>query len=155
MTTEAQPAAEPPWLAQAREYDGLSEKLPGGEPNPRIAEFFQATKFKQGDADDAWCSAFMCHVFGELGIAHPHSARARDWLGWGVPLIRPKLGCVIVFRRPDNVRATSYRKGFGHVGLWLRDASPRWAEVYGGNQNQRVGKRLYANGDVLGWRWLP
>jgi hypothetical protein len=49
---------DPPWLAIARGELGTRE-LVNGKANPKIAEYFQATGFKGGDAQDAWCSAFV------------------------------------------------------------------------------------------------
>jgi uncharacterized protein (TIGR02594 family) len=147
--------AEPVWLRVAREYDGLCETI-AGKPNPQVAEFFQATKFKGGTSKDAWCSAFMCHVFEQCKLHHPRSARARDWLEHGTRLLRPRVGCITVFRRPDpKDKPTSlktYARGLHHVTLWTKDEGS-WQLCYGGNQNNRVCLKPYPTADLIAWIW--
>lgn len=142
----------PVWLLEARKYDGLHESR--GDGPELVKQFFQATKFKGGDHKDAWCSAFLCHVFEQCGLRHPRSARAKDWLdGYGTPILRPRVGCISVFRRPDPLsKPATYHRDYGHVTLWT-SSEGSWQLCYGGNQNNRVCLKPYPTADHLGWFW--
>ena len=148
------PEIPPAWLVKAREFDGLHEKH--GTGPELVKTFFQATGFKGGDAADAWCSAFVCHVFELCDLPHPRSASAQRWLNWGYPLLRPRLGCITVFRRPDKKAQASdpdtWNHGNGHVALWLKTEGS-YQHVYGGNQHNRVCAKPYQTADWLAWRW--
>lgn len=151
------PDAEPPppWLHIARTELGVRE-YPGARANPRIVEYFSKTTLAThplGKSDEtAWCSAFMCWVFEAFGARSPRSARARDWLGWGVSLKAPRYGCVVVLwrDRPDGEQ--------GHVGLYNRRGLPVGGqlELLGGNQRPTAGQvsvASYPAARVLGYRW--
>jgi uncharacterized protein (TIGR02594 family) len=137
-------ASEPSWLTVARTYLGTRERLPNGKVNPLIAEFFQSTKFKGGDADDAWCSAFANHCMRKAGVRGSGRANARSWLDWGVALEQPTLGCVVVFSRPP-------KPSEGHVSFFV-GADKNYITVLGGNQNNAVCVRPYPRARVLQFR---
>src|SRR3954468_16024290 len=90
-----------PWMERAKRQVGTREVL-HGELNPLIRKWFvSATKFPltRVDARTPWCAAFACAMLEDAGLVSPHSARARDFLAWGVPLVRPIFGSVMVFQR--------------------------------------------------------
>lgn len=135
---------EPAWLAMARTYLDTRERLPSGKPNPLIAEFFQSTKYKGGDAGDAWCSAFANHCMAKVGVAGSGKANARSWLNWGSAAKLPSLGCIVVFARPPEPAA-------GHVAFFVGEEKT-WIHVLGGNQNNSVCIRPYPRARLLGYR---
>lgn len=137
---------EPRWMSIARDYmaQGVRERLPNGKPNPLIAEFFQSTKFKTGDANDAWCSAFVNHCMLQAGVPGSGKANARSWLDWGVAIDVPTPGCVVVFSRPPQPAS-------GHVAFYVREEQ-NWINVLGGNQANAVCIRPYARARLLGYR---
>ena len=141
------PDADPPWLQVARLELGVRERLPDGRPNPRVHEYFQATRFKGGTALDAWCSAFLCWVMERAGIASTDRAAARSWLEWGVPLDAPRVGCVAVYWRGKPNAHT------GHVGTWV-GSEGLYDRVLGGNEGDAVAVRPYAKARLLGYRWV-
>lgn len=132
-------------MAIARALDGTRELI-NGKHNPLIAEFFQATKFKGGDAGDAWCSAFANYCMQRVGVEGSGKANARSWLHWGRALKLPQPGCVVVFARPPDPAS-------GHVAFFVREEKA-WIHVLGGNQNNSVCVRPYARARLLGYR-LP
>ena len=133
----------PRWFLIASAELGVRE-VRGGE-NDRIIEYHQATTLRATEDEVPWCSAFMCWVMGQAGVASTRSAMARSWLAWGREC-RPVLGAVVVLRRTDNPRN-------GHVGLLVgqgRDGRP-W--LLGGNQSDAVSIAPFRGEDVLGFRW--
>ena len=135
----------PPWFEVARLQEGVRE-LVRGQPNPQIAEYFQATGFKGGDAGDAWCSAFANWCMREVGQRGTGKANARSWLNWGEILEKPIPGCVVVFSRPPSPAS-------GHVAFFVREDGPSWIRVLGGNQRNMVCEAPYARARLLGYRW--
>lgn len=132
-----------PWLRIAHRWSGLRELLDdSGELNPTVREFFRATRFPSElvNKRTSWCAAFVCTVLELAGVAHPHSARARDFLASPhfVPLVAPVRGCVLVFERSVSGVVSDI---YGHVAFCDRDlVSPTQAEVvaFGGNQDNAV-----------------
>ena len=97
---------------------------------------------------EPWCSLFLKWVFAQTfqpdlsGV----TAMARSWLGWGVPLDSPRVGCITVYSRAEAGPEA------GHVDLWL-DCHHGWIYGYGGNQSGAVCISTYSVQRVLGYRW--
>jgi uncharacterized protein (TIGR02594 family) len=158
MTVEQPPRQEPPrpdpgpeWLQIAMREIGTREIL-GLGMNPRIAEYYTSTDLgKVNDDAVPWCSAFANWCMREAGIKGSGKANARSWVYWGVPLLEPKLGCVVVFERPPNPAS-------GHVAFYCGRVSKKTGDdllVLGGNQGNQVRVAPYAAARVLkgGYRW--
>jgi uncharacterized protein (TIGR02594 family) len=138
---------EPLWLVVARAELGVHE-TPGADNNARVQAYFAATSMGTHTPDSVpWCSAFVNWCMKQAGIEGTHSAAARSWLDWGVPLLKPKLGCVIVFSRPLGGPQS------GHVGFYVGTNVNGAYSVLGGNQGDRVCVADYPASRVLGWRW--
>lgn len=141
----------PPWLALAANELGVTE-TPGVQDSPRILEYLKATNIGSHVHDETpWCSAFINWCMSHAGIAGTRSAAARSWLDWGVPLLQPKLGCVVVLKSPTRGAQA------GHVTLLAEVpasiATTHTLTVLGGNQhNQVCVERVDAN-LLLGLRW--
>jgi uncharacterized protein (TIGR02594 family) len=139
----------PPWLARAIRELGVKE-TPGPGVTGRITEYHACTTLKATDDAVPWCSSFACWCMegGELGraIRSPRSARARDWLAWGVevPKDRPRLGDVMVFSRGPN-------PAFGHVGFYL-DEFGGMIDLISGNTGNRVCIQKFGRPGLLGVR---
>jgi uncharacterized protein (TIGR02594 family) len=149
MTTGLPPENEwPPWLLRAAGDVGVRE-LPGIAVHPRIAEFYMHTRLPPDPNDDevSWCAAAMCAWFEEMGYRTPHSARARDWLGWGEPLDKPRFGCVVVFSRGNPSGKQ------GHVALYCQPGQNGHVLVLGGNQGDAVRFQNRPVANILGYRW--
>ena len=135
--------SEPRWLTTARGYIGVKE-VPGAENSPVIVKWLQ--KLKSAWTDDAtpWCGTFVGACFSESAIPiAKHWYRARDWLNWGVTLLVPTVGCVVIYERT----------GGGHVGFVVgRDQNDNLMTL-GGNQGDAVNIRPFPRSRVLGYRW--
>jgi hypothetical protein len=83
-------------------------------------------------------------VLEECGIASSHSAAARSYAKWGRPLVKPAVGCIVVFERgPRN----------GHVGFYLGKRGSTHIRVLGGNQGDAVNIKLFPVSRVIAYRW--
>lgn len=137
----------PPWLVMLLRLHGKHE-IPGPVDDPWIQEAFRRCGLPNAHDDkDAWCSVGLCRVFDDVGVKSPRTAAARNWLHWGIPLERPRLGCVQVFDRfdPKNPLAA-------HVNLHVADLGTHLAGE-GCNQTNAIGVDLRPRGKLLGWRW--
>lgn len=150
--TETKPTP-PPWFLHAQTYEraGILE-VPGPQAHPTILSFFTYTTMKGTAAaksdETAWCSAFACAVMEQSGIKSTRSAAARSWLGWGVELTTPRLGCIVVSSRldPDNPKAA-------HVAFYAGHVDAKHYASLGGNQHNRVCTIPKPYADTLSYRW--
>lgn len=126
-----------PWMQVANSYGGLPE-LVGQKLNPVIAAMIaQHTYFPVAMINPRtnWCAAFASACLERAKLPSPHSARALDFLGFGVGLKYPVFGALLVFGRG----APSL--GLGHVGfcaLTPAVADSRAVLCLGGNQGNQV-----------------
>lgn len=146
-----QPTAAPPWLVIATAEENQRE-IVGKRDNPRIVEYLRTTTIASAPLlqllhdETPWCSAFVNWCFLQAQIVGTNRANARSWLGWGVPLQEPQLGCVAIF-------SSESRGAFaGHVGFYVSQ-TPQQIHVFGGNQRNRVCLQPRAAGALLGYRW--
>jgi uncharacterized protein (TIGR02594 family) len=134
----------PPWFAVATGEIGVRE-YPGPADNPRVVEYHGTTSLRASDDEVPWCSAFANWCLRQASLRGSGSAAARSWLQWGVPLDRPRPGCVVVLRRgTDPVQ--------GHVGFFVRSRGATF-DLLGGNQGNQVCIAPYATSRVIGYRW--
>jgi uncharacterized protein (TIGR02594 family) len=145
----------PGWLSAAEVELGTTEIAGPVDHNPRILQYFKATTYHAMADEVPWCAAFVCWCLEAAGVASTKSARARDFLRWGVAIGDPAPeGAIVVLRRgsgkgsagPEVIEAP------GHVGfaLWSDDDHVR---LLGGNQGNRVSVQAYPRDRVLGFRW--
>jgi len=137
-----------PWLDVANGEIGVHEISGPDASNARIDAYNASVHVKGDDSENAWCSAFVNFCMECAGIEGTDRPNARSWLDWGVPLMRPRAGCVVVFTRPEAGPAN------GHVGFWISEvASIGQTMVLGGNEHNSVRVAPYSTARVLGWRW--
>ena len=134
---------EPVWLVVARKALGVAE-VPGAKTSAVILQWLQRLRAWWADDETPWCGVFVAQCMDVTGFTVPGNwMRARAWLDWGIRLIRPAVGCVVVFER----------RGGGHVGFVVgQDAKGRLL-VLGGNQGDRVSIVPFEQSRVLGFRW--
>jgi uncharacterized protein (TIGR02594 family) len=134
---------DPPWLAEARKHIGTRETK-GPAHEPKIVAWWRAIK-RGGIKDDEtpWCAAFVGAMLESAGVTSSRFESAKSYLSWGVALLHPVPGCVVVFARD----------GGGHVGFVVgRDPLGRLL-VLGGNQGDEVNVRTFPLHRVTGYRW--
>ena len=130
----------PNWYLIAQKEIGVKEKV-GGE-NPRIIEYHFVTSLKAKEDEVPWCSSFVSWCLEQDGIVSARSARARDYLKWGVVLNNPIPGCIVVFSR----------NGGGHVAFYVSETLGSIL-CLGGNQKNSVCFSEYPKAQVIGYRW--
>lgn len=114
------------WMPIAEDEVGVKE-VPGLRHNPRILEYHKTTTLKATTDEVPWCSSFVNWVMLQAGYTGTKSAAARSWANWGIGLVDPVPGCIVVMTRGEG----------GHVGFYVRhDADYLW--LLGGNQNNEV-----------------
>ena len=134
---------EPLWLRIAREDIGL-EEIPGKATAPKIRQWLIGLNAWWTDDEAPWCGVAVAHWMQAAGEDLPvHWYRARAWLEWGSPLVKPLVGCVVVYRRDAG----------GHVGLVVGQDRRYRLMTLGGNQGNRVSIAPFAVDRVLGYRW--
>lgn len=121
----------------------------GKEHNPEVMKYFSETGFSNIPNDEtSWCSAFMMWCIMKANLPHTNSLLAKSWLKWGIGVVEPELGDVVVFWRIDP------NGPYGHVGLFIRKTN-EFIWVLGGNQGNSVSISFYPVSQLLGYRrWV-
>lgn len=119
----------------------------GPEATVRIMEYEQHTdRGYTGSDEEAWCAKFANFVTDEAGFPGTHHANARSFLTWGISLLIPIKGCIVVFKRGDSETQ-------GHVAFCDHpDISNGVVRVLGGNQGDAVSIARFPTSKVLGYR---
>lgn len=143
---------EPSWVARARSYIGLQEKV-GPLHEAQIVGFFEDSGNEWvKDDETAWCGAFAAAMFVRAGrpdVRPPgekaNALRAREWLKVGTEVRVPAIGDIVVFSR-GSTNSTQ-----GHVAFYVGETAQN-IKVLGGNQSNSVSIAQYAKSRVLGFR---
>jgi len=131
----------------AKDELGVTE-IPGGTHNPRVIEYHKATSLKASTDEVPWCASFVNWCLKQAGVEGTHSALARSFLVWGLPVFKnPMAGDVVVFWRGDRKAST------GHVAFYVREDA-EYIYVLGGNQNNQVNISRYPREQLLAYRRL-
>lgn len=139
------------WLSIARRYIGVHE-IPGPKSDPTILGFAKAlggwvASWFRND-DTPWCALFVNAVLQEAGYAMSGTGaalvRAKSFLTYGIALVEPAMGCILVFDRA----------GGGHVGFYTGETHKAY-RVIGGNQDNQVRESWIAKDRCLAYRWPP
>lgn len=149
---------EPRWLAIAYEEmrRGVKE-LPGASHEERILLYHGATHLRATADEVPWCSAFACWCMEHADVNSPSSARARDWLEWGVPVssLHPPQGAVVVLKRGGHGQpGPEVQNAPGHVGFLWTLGEPGRIVLLGGNQGDSVSLGIFPTERILGVRWV-
>lgn len=96
------------------------------------------------DDETPWCAIFVGSRLKKCGLSYLSSAAARDYLTYGIPVMFPEPGDIVIFDRGA---------GKGHIGFFVgfsHDAKLLW--VLGGNQGNSVSIAAFGTVKVLGYR---
>lgn len=126
-----------PWMVTANREIGQAE-VAGKKANPKILEYFKASKYWGTDdsgASNAWCASFVAWVMKQSGFMPVAKAyRAKEWEKFGQKINAPVYGAIGVKRR----------KGGGHVAFVLGQSSDgNFLFMLGGNQEDMVQVKRY------------
>lgn len=137
------------WMELAWAEQGVAE-IKGPEHSPAVLAYFK--RAGRGDVtndETAWCGAFVGAMLAQCGLPIPASDErllARAYLQVGTPIDTPRVGALVVFKRPE---AGPYA---GHVGF-VTGWTDTHVAVLGGNQGDAVTVAHFPRSDVLGYRW--
>lgn len=125
------------WMKTALAEVGQSE-IRGLEANPRILEYFKASKFWGTDdsgGKNAWCGSFVAWVVKQNGYEPVKDAfRAREWAKFGKKINKPVHGAI----------AIKSREGGGHVAFVVgKSQDGKYLYMLGGNQGNKVSIARY------------
>ncbi|MGY2133665.1 hypothetical protein ACW9KT_15655 [Hymenobacter sp. HD11105] len=137
----AEPA--PRLLLEVLKLVGTKE-IVGGQNSPAIMSWLKELRFDWIKNDETpWCGTALAIAAVRAGVAerHPEMPRAFWWLTWGVPVVVPMLGDVLVF-------------DFSHVGIYVGEDATHY-HTAGGNQNNRHGIDRFPKASLKGARRTP
>ena len=135
------------YLDIAKRELGVHE-ISGASANARIVEYAKHTTLKATSDEIAWCSAFANFIVDTSGDTGTHSAAARSWLDWGVPLPNPVPGCIVILDRHDAANPNA-----AHVTFFAGDSEDKMYFLgLGGNQHDCVCISKQPYNKVLGFR---
>lgn len=132
------------WVDLAKTYIGTREhKGPGS--NQKILDMRKELGVGLSDDDVPWCGTFVGYCLHKSGRdipSVPERALAYSQMGM-VKLTRPAYGSVAVMSR----------QGGGHVGFVVGKNKAGRIMILGGNQNDEVNIKPFAQERILGFYW--
>ena len=131
------------WMRTAQAETGVHE-LAGPKHNPRVLQYHDATELDAGSDETPWCAAFVSWVLQASGLPSLRTARASDYLAYGVAVETPCYGAIAVVR--------GHR--FAHVGFVVQ-ADARNVTLLGGNQGDAVSIGRFPRASFLAFRYPP
>jgi uncharacterized protein (TIGR02594 family) len=122
-----------PWMKTAIGEIGVAEVAGSTRANPKILEYFKASKYWGTDdsgAKNAWCGSFAAWVFQKHGYTPVSKAfRAREWKNFGKSIGEPLYGALGI----------KSRTGGGHVSFVVgKNKAGDKLFMLGGNQDDKV-----------------
>lgn len=140
--------SEPKWLTLARAEIGTLE-TPGEGDNPKVLAYAKDAGVSGVVNHDSvpWCAAFVGAMLQRSGIQPTGKANARSYDDWGVKLLGPVKGCVVVLNRPPNPWQ-------GHVAF-CAGSEDHLLQLIGGNQGDKVSLASFNRNRVSSFRWPP
>lgn len=96
------------------------------------------------DDEVAWCAVYVGRTLKRCGLPYLSTAAAQDYLKYGVSVMIPEHGDIVVFDRGH---------GKGHIGFFCGFShDQKMVYVIGGNQGNQVSLAPFAVDKVLGYR---
>ena len=174
MASPLTAVAVPKWIDIARQELGQREESGLSANNPRILEYLATfsflseyrykvknkktgkkvkTAYTMSQVDETpWCACFVNWCLQKAGQPVHDSARAKDWLNYGVALDQPRLGAIVVlYKKPGKSTAGTTSSGY-HVGFYISGIGSDLV-ILGGNQSNQVSEKAMSGWTVKGYRW--
>ncbi|NRA86859.1 MAG: TIGR02594 family protein [Rhizobiales bacterium] len=122
-----------------------TKEIKGQKDNPKIVQYFADVGHEWVKDDETpWCAAFVGSCLEKAGLTSTRALNARSYLKWGRKIIKPVVGCVVIFKRGKS----SWQ---GHVAFYMGETKTH-IKVLGGNQGNTVKISRYKKSDLLGYR---
>lgn len=139
---------KPDWLKIAEiELNKNIHELSGENHNTEILKYSSDLGIDFVDSDEIpWSAQFINWCLEESGIQGTGKTNNRSFMNWGIPLDKPRPGCVVVFWRESK---DSWK---GHAGFYVKDDNDK-VLILGGNQDNSVNISSYSKDKILGYRW--
>lgn len=136
---------EPRWLTEARKYIGQKE-YPGKKHNAFVLRLWKLIRMPYTDDETPWCAGFVGGCLELCKIVSTRSAWARSYLSWkyGRKIVKPMLGCIVVFERGPTSGHVGYLVGYDRAGNLM---------ILGGNQRNAVTIAPFQKRRVLAYFW--
>ena len=112
------------------------------EPSLMVEKYLNHVRLS---GDYAWCAAFVSYNLEKAGYYSPKYSVARNFLKYGEPTLKPKLGDLVILWREEK---NTWK---GHVGFYMFEDNDK-VYVLGGNQSNRVSIKGYYKFRILGYR---
>lgn len=145
--TVLKPTAPPPWYDELLRRKGLHEV----RDRSKLMAWLRSDGKTLGDpAKLPWCADAIQTCLALTLPDEPQPVNpylARNWLKFGIQLLTPALGCVLVFWRGSKAGTS------GHVGLYAGEDAQGYLHVLGGNQSDAITIARLDKGRLLGMRW--
>jgi uncharacterized protein (TIGR02594 family) len=92
-----------------------------------------------------YCARFVGKILQLSGLPATGSIKARSYLDYGIPLSRPRRGCLVIFwrRAPET--------DLGHIGFYVSRINSHLIIL--SNHHGRVSVQAFSNKRLLGYRW--
>lgn len=135
--------SDAPWITEAKKYIGQKE-IKGTKHNPFVLRLWSIIRAPFTDDETPWCAGFVGGMLEAVGIKSTRSAWARSYRNWGVDLLAPVPGCIVVFERGPTSGHVAFALGRDRFGSLL---------CLGGNQGDMVKISPFGRGRVLDYRW--
>lgn len=129
----------------AEKHIGLKE-IEGSKNNETIVGFHKKVSGVAYADETSWCAAFVGSCLLDAGIKKIGTLAARSYTTWGEPVLKPKIGDIVVFTRGSGWQ--------GHVGFYAGETKD-CILVLGGNQGNQVCIKPYLKSRLIATRRVP
>jgi len=129
-------------LHEAVQYIGLNER----DDTDQLEDLLGLNPL-----ETPWCATFLNAILVDIGLEGTDSNLARSFQEWGQEVEIPEMGDLAVLSRPP----VSWQ---GHVGIYIDQINiddVDYLVLLGGNQDDRVGLKLYPAHRLLSIRRIP
>ncbi|MFK5912878.1 MAG: TIGR02594 family protein [Woeseiaceae bacterium] len=131
-------SATAPWYDVAKAELGVREKSKVNKHNSRIIEYHATTTLKAKTDEIPWCSSFVNWVITESAYKGTNNALAKSWLKWGVKVIAPVKGDIVVIKKKSSGSDKSTGSSSGYHVAFFDSKSATHIRLLGGNQRDKV-----------------
>ncbi|MCW8902005.1 MAG: TIGR02594 family protein [Gammaproteobacteria bacterium] len=127
-----------PWHDIAKAELGIRENSKTNKHNARIIEYHATTTLKAKTDEVPWCSSFVNWVMTQSSYKGTNNALAKSWLDWGLKVIAPVQGDIVVIKKKTKGSDKSTGTSTGYHVAFFDSKSATHIRLLGGNQQDSV-----------------